>query len=43
MIWHEIDNFSSGVVGLAIASHVYDENDYYREYDSFLKAVQGKA
>ena len=43
MIWREIDNFSSGAVCLALASHPYDENDYYRDYDAFLKAVRGAA
>jgi glyoxylate utilization-related uncharacterized protein len=43
MIWREIDNFSSGAVCLALASHHYDEGDYYREYDAFLKAIRGEA
>lgn len=43
MIWREIDNFSSGAVCLALASYPYDENDYYRDYDAFLKAVRGAA
>ena len=42
MIWREIDNFSSGAVCLALASHGYDENDYYREYDAFLKAIRSE-
>lgn len=40
MIWREIDNFSSGSVCLALASTFYEESDYYREYESFLKAVK---
>lgn len=43
MIWREIDNFSSGAVCLALASHYYDADDYYRDYDAFLKAVRGEA
>jgi hypothetical protein len=39
MIWREIDNFSSGSVCLVLASAVYDESDYYRDYQSFLGAV----
>ena len=39
-IWREIDNFSSGSVCLALASELYDETDYYREYDLFLEAVR---
>jgi hypothetical protein len=36
-IWRELDNFSSGSVCLVLASHVYDEMDYLRDYKSFLK------
>jgi dTDP-4-dehydrorhamnose 3,5-epimerase-like enzyme len=35
MIWHELDNFSTGSVALALASQRYDEADYYRDYDEF--------
>jgi oxalate decarboxylase/phosphoglucose isomerase-like protein (cupin superfamily) len=38
MIWRELDNFSSGSVCMVLASNKYDEADYYREYDEFLKA-----
>lgn len=40
MVWREIDNFSSGAVCMALASERYDESDYYRVYDDFIKAVQ---
>ncbi len=36
MIWREIDNFSSGAVCMVLASDFYDEEDYYRDYDTFL-------
>jgi dTDP-4-dehydrorhamnose 3,5-epimerase-like enzyme len=39
MIWREIENFSSGSVCLALASTYYDAKDYYREYESFRRAV----
>lgn len=39
MIWREMDNFSSGSVCLALASEYYNPDDYYREYNDFLKAV----
>lgn len=39
MRWREIDNFSSGSVCLVLASMPYDENDYYRDYPTFLKAA----
>lgn len=38
MIWRELENFSSGGICLVLASLPYDENDYYRDYDNFLKA-----
>ena len=38
MIWRELDNFSSGSVLMVLASNVYDEDDYYRNYDDFLTA-----
>jgi len=44
MIWREIDNFSSGAVCMVLASNYYDEQDYYRDYGTFIndakKAVQ---
>ncbi len=40
MIWREIDNFSSGAVCMVLASEYYDEKDYYRDYDQFIKDAQ---
>jgi dTDP-4-dehydrorhamnose 3,5-epimerase-like enzyme len=40
MIWRELDNFSSGSVCLALASNRYDEADYYRDYQDFLRALR---
>jgi hypothetical protein len=37
MIWRELDNFSSGSVCMVLASNIYDEADYYRDYDQFLR------
>lgn len=39
MIWREMDNFSSGAVCLVLASNLYEESDYYRDYADFQKAV----
>lgn len=39
MIWREMDNFSSGAVCLVLASNLYDEADYYRDYQGFLDAL----
>jgi hypothetical protein len=36
-IWREIINFSSGAVCLVLASMAYDEGDYIREYEDFLR------
>jgi len=38
MIWREIDNFSSGSVCMVLASNLYDEDDYYRDYEQYLSA-----
>lgn len=35
-IWRELENFSSGSVCLVIASDVFEEADYIREYEEFL-------
>lgn len=35
-IWREIDNFSSGAVCLVLASEVFSELDYIRDFDDFL-------
>ena len=40
MVWRELENFSSGSVCLVVASEVYDEGDYLREYENFLQAVK---
>ena len=39
MIWRELDNFSSGSVSLVLASHRYDESDYYRDYQAYLAGL----
>ncbi len=36
-IWASEVNFSSGAICLVLASHSYNENDYIRTYDEFLK------
>lgn len=40
MIWREITNFSSGSVCIVLASTIYDESDYIRDYDEFLQKVR---
>jgi hypothetical protein len=39
LTWRVLDNFSSGAVCLSIVSDFYDEADYYREYNNFLRAI----
>ncbi|GGK25562.1 hypothetical protein GCM10007962_19810 [Yeosuana aromativorans] len=34
-IWRELENFSSGAVCLVLASDVFDEDDYIRDYGDF--------
>jgi len=41
MIWRELNNFSSGSVCLVLASEHYDEQDYIRDYEMFIKMVKG--
>ncbi|MBJ7296514.1 MAG: WxcM-like domain-containing protein [Dolichospermum sp.] len=42
MIWRSIDNFSSGSVCMVLASNLYDEADYYRNYEEFSGDVWRK-
>ena len=37
-IWRELKNFSSGADCLVIASDVFDEEDYIREFKEFLES-----
>ena len=36
-IWRELNDFSSGSVCLVLASAVFDEADYIRDFDEFIK------
>ena len=40
MIWRELDNFSSGSVCLVLASELFEEDDYIRDYETFRKLVK---
>lgn len=40
MIWRTLEDFSSGAVCLVLASDLFDEDDYIREYDQYLKEKQ---
>lgn len=39
LVWREIDSFSQGAVCMVLASHHYDEADYFRDYSEFRAAV----
>ena len=36
-VWRELNNFSSGSVCLVIASAIFDEEDYIRAFNDFLR------
>lgn len=39
-IWAEEQGFSSGSICLVLASHPYEDADYIRDYDEYLKFVK---
>ncbi len=39
-IWASEVNFSSGSICLVLASHTYDENDYIRDYKSYVDYIK---
>lgn len=41
MIWRELDNFSSGAVCLVLASNIFEEDDYYRDYENYVHLAKG--
>ena len=40
LIWREMHDFSEDCVLLVLASELYDEADYVRNYDEFLKVIK---
>ena len=42
LVWREMENFSSGSVCLVLSSMPYDENEYIRDFEGFLKGMYGK-
>ncbi|MBR5083203.1 MAG: WxcM-like domain-containing protein [Prevotella sp.] len=36
-VWRTLDDFSSGAVCLVLASHLFDEEDYIRDYEEYLR------
>lgn len=43
LIWREIYDISPDCVLIVLANEYYDENDYIRDYDDFLKIVHKKS
>ena len=41
-MWREMYDFSDDAVLMVLASELYDENDYIRNYDDFLKLIEKK-
>lgn len=41
-IWREMFDFSPDAVLMVLASELYDENDYIRNYDEFLEYVKNQ-
>lgn len=41
-VWREMNNFSTNSVALVLASTLYDETDYIREYGKFLKLINNE-
>ena len=39
MVWRELENFSSGAVCLVLASEYFEESEYIRDHDQFLREV----
>lgn len=39
MVWREIHDFSDNCVLLVLASEHYDESDYIRDYEAFIRRV----
>lgn len=39
MQWHEMHDFSENCVLLVLASDIYDESDYIRDYSDFVQMV----
>lgn len=41
-MWRELKNFSSGSICLVLASETYQENDYIRDYRTFLISTENE-
>jgi len=41
-VWRTLEDFSSGAVCLVLASDLYEEEDYIRDYDDFIRYIGNK-
>lgn len=41
-MWREMYDFSEDAVLMVLASEIYDETDYIRDYEEFLRFVDEK-
>lgn len=39
-IWHEMHDLRPKTILLVLASHIYKEKDYIRDYEKFLKVIE---
>ena len=39
-LWHDMSDIANGTIILALASHVYNEADYIRDYQEFLRYIK---
>ncbi len=39
-LWRQMQNFSTNSVALVLSSTIYNEQDYIRDYDSYIKTVK---
>lgn len=42
MMWRDLDNFSSGAVCMVLASTLYEESDYIRDYNQFIATAPAR-
>lgn len=42
MLWRDLDDFSSGSVCLVMSSNPYDEEDYYRDFDTYMSVMNDR-
>ena len=42
-IWREINAFSEGAVCLVLASDYFEEEDYFRDYNTFINFIQNES